>query len=72
MLGSFRTKPFTGELTVMAEKKRKRDEETSAGRRPSKKVAIGSPSQQIKVSVIDDGNEWMPVLGERSLSFCRL
>ena len=52
----------------MAEKKRKRPEERSDDRRPIKKVAIESPSQTIKVSVIDNGDEWVPVLGEGSLS----
>ena len=56
----------------MAEKKRKRPEERSDDRRPNKKVAIESPSQTIKVSVIDNGDEWVPVLGEGSLSFSRL
>ena len=55
----------------MAEKKRKRLEERADDRRPTKKVAIESPSQTIKVSVIDNGDEWVPVLGEGSLSFHR-
>ena len=50
----------------MAEKKRKRHEERSDDRRPSKKIAIESLSQNIKISVIDEGNEWIPVLGELS------
>lgn len=53
----------------MAEKKRKRLEERSDDRRPTKKAAIESPSQTIKVSVIDNGDEWVPVLGEGTLSF---
>ena len=55
----------------MAEKKRKRPEARSDDRRPIKKVAIEDPSQTIKVSVIDNGDEWVPVLGEGSLSFRR-
>ena len=56
----------------MIENKRKRQEGEHEERpegRPSKKVAIESPSQTIKVSVIEDCDEWVPVLGE---SFCRL
>ena len=55
----------------MVEKKRKRPEEGSDSRIPVKKVAIERPSSTIKVSVIDSGDEWVPVLGEGSLSFCR-
>ena len=55
----------------MAEKKRKRLEEKPGDRRPNKKVAIESPSQAIKVSVIDNSDEWVPVLGEGGLSFRR-
>ena len=51
---------------VMAERKRKRLEERSDDTRPSKKVAIESPSQDIKVSVVDEVDEWVPVLGEYS------
>ena len=49
----------------MSEKKRKRHEEGPDGP-PSKKFAKESPSQNIKVSVIEDGDEWLPVLGECS------
>ena len=49
----------------MSEKKRKRHEERPDGR-PSKKIAAERPSQNIKVSVIEDGDEWVPVLGECS------
>ncbi|CAD6563762.1 MAG: DNA-directed RNA polymerase I subunit rpa49 [Alectoria sarmentosa] len=45
----------------MSEKKRKRHEEGLDGP-PSKKFAKESPSQNIKVSVIEDGDEWLPVL----------
>lgn len=51
----------------MSEKKRKRYEEKSDGR-ASKKIASQGPSQNIKVSVIEDGDNWAPVLGECSLS----
>ena len=50
----------------MAEKKRKRYEERPDDRRPSKKVAIDALSQNVKVSVIEDGDDWVPVLGEHS------
>ena len=46
----------------MAEKKRKRHEERSDGR-PSKKLATESQSQNIQVSVVEDDDEWVPVLG---------
>ena len=55
----------------MAEKKRKRLEERSDDRRLNKKMAIESPLQTIKVSVIDNGDEWVPVLGKGSLNFRR-
>ena len=51
----------------MSEKKRKRYEEKPDGR-PSKKIASQAPSQNIKVSVIEDGDNWAPVLGACSLS----
>ena len=51
----------------MSEKKRKRYEEKPDGR-PSKKIASQGPSQNIKVSVIEDDDNWAPVLGECSLS----
>lgn len=54
-----------GARSKMSEKKRKRHEERPDGR-PSKEIARESPSQKIKVSVIEDGDEWMPVLGECS------
>lgn len=47
----------------MPEKKRKRQDEKHSGR-PSKKVALESQSDTVKVSVIEDGVEWAPVLGE--------
>lgn len=53
----------------MPEKKRKRHEE-KPDERPSKKIAMESPSQNIKVSVIEEDDEWVPVLGERSYRFC--
>ena len=49
----------------MSEKKRKRREERTDGR-PSKRLATESPAQKISVSVIEDGDEWGPVLGECS------
>lgn len=49
----------------MSDKKRKRQEEKVDGR-PSKKTATGNPSQTIEVSVIEAGDEWVPVLGECS------
>ena len=52
----------------MSEKKRKRNGERPEGR-PSEKIASEGPSQNIKVSVIEDGDDWVPVLGECSLSF---
>ncbi len=53
----------------MPEKKRKRNEESHDGR-PNKKAAIESPAQTIKVSVIEDGEQWAPVLGTwNSLSY---
>ena len=55
----------------MVERKRKRLEEGSDIRRPVKKVAIQDISKTIKVSVIDNGGEWVPVLGEGSLISCR-
>lgn len=55
----------------MPEKKRKRHEERPDGR-PSKKIATESPSRNIEVSVIEDGDEWVPVLGKGNKSFCWL
>lgn len=55
----------------MSEKKRKRPEGRSDGQ-PSKKIARESPSQKIKVSVIEDSDEWAPVLGECCSSSCWL
>lgn len=53
----------------MPEKKRKRNEESHDGP-PNKKAAIESPAQTIKVSVIEDGEQWAPVLGTwNSLSY---
>lgn len=49
----------------MSEKKRKRHEEMP-DKRTSKKIATVSPSQTIKVSVIEDRDEWVPILGECS------
>lgn len=56
---------------TMSEKKRKRHEDRPDGR-PSKKIATERPSQTIKVSVIDDNDEWVPILGECNWSFCWL
>ncbi len=47
----------------MTEKKRKRHEEGPDGP-PSKRIATERPPHSIKVSVIEDGDEWVPVLGE--------
>lgn len=47
----------------MSEKKRKRhDPKTQDGAR--KKVAVDGPSQNVKVSVIEDEDQWAPVLGK--------
>lgn len=45
----------------MTEKKRKRGEERLEGQ-PSKRVAMGKPSQTIKVSTVEDSHGWAPVL----------
>ena len=63
--------PFAPREHEMSEKKRKRHDERLDGR-PSKKIATESPSRNIKVSVIEDGDEWVPVLGECQKSFRRL
>ena len=55
----------------MSEKKRKRHEERPDGR-PSKKIATDRPPQNIRVSVIDDNDEWVPILGGCNWSFCWL
>ena len=47
----------------MSEKKRKRHSELSVDR-PNKKLVQESRSKAINVSIIDDGDEWRPVLGE--------
>lgn len=47
----------------MTEKKRKRNEERLEGQ-PSKRIAIENPSQTIKVSTVEDGDGWAPVLGQ--------
>ncbi len=57
--------PLADHQHEMSEKKRKRHEERPDGR-PSKKSAREIPSQNIKVSMIEDGDEWVPVLGECS------
>ncbi|KAK4693686.1 DNA-directed RNA polymerase I subunit RPA49, partial [Lecanoromycetidae sp. Uapishka_2] len=46
----------------MSERKRKRHEERQDDR-PNKQAAIESLSQTIKVSVIEDGEQWVPILG---------
>ena len=48
----------------MSEKKRKRDSQGKA-ERPHKKVAIASPSNldTVKVSVLQEVEEWTPLLG---------
>ena len=46
----------------MSDKKRKRPG-TVSNDRPHKKVAIQSPAQNVKVSVIEDGDDSLPVLG---------
>ena len=46
----------------MAEKKRKRHEERPDGR-PSKKLVMEGQSQNIQVSVVEDDDQWVPVLG---------
>ena len=51
----------------MSEKKRKRHEERPDGG-CFKRIASENPCQNIKVSVIEDGDDWVPVLGECSLS----
>ncbi|MCJ1456182.1 DNA-directed RNA polymerase I subunit rpa49 [Mycoblastus sanguinarius] len=45
----------------MSEKKRKRTGHTPNAR-PHKKLAKESPHQTVKISVIEDGDHWMPVL----------
>lgn len=58
-------RPFAPRQHNMPEKKRKRHEERHEERpdgRPSKKIATKSPSRNIEVSVIEDGDEWVPVL----------
>ena len=51
----------------MSEKKRKRHEERPDGG-SFKRIASETLSQNIKVFVIEDGDDWVPVLGECSLS----
>lgn len=46
----------------MSEQKRKRDEERPDGR-PKRKVTFDIPPWPIKVSVIEDDDQWTPVLG---------
>ena len=46
----------------MFDKKRKRHDAASSGR-PHKKAATESPPQNIQVSVIENGDEWAPLLG---------
>ena len=46
----------------MSEKKLKGHSELPIDR-PTKKIAQGSRSKAINVSLIDDGDEWSPVLG---------
>ncbi len=47
----------------MSEKKRKRHE-SKAQDLPRKKAAVNDLPKDIKVSVIEDGDPWAPVLGE--------
>ena len=47
----------------MTEKKRKRDEEKLEGQ-PSKRIAMETPSQTIKVSTVEDSDGLAPVLGQ--------
>ena len=46
----------------MSEKKRKRHSELSADR-PNKKLAQESRLKAINVSLLENGDEWSPVLG---------
>lgn len=47
----------------MSEKKRKRhDSKAQDGAR--KKIALDGPAQNVKVSVIEDEEQWAPVLGK--------
>ena len=46
------------------EKKRKRSAEN--GVRPSKKAVLDTPSQVIKVSILQDTGDWAPVIGKSS------
>ncbi|SLM41285.1 RNA polymerase I associated factor, A49-like [Lasallia pustulata] len=45
-----------------AEKKRKRKRAAENGDHPSKKVVIDSPSQVVKVSILQDTGDWAPVI----------
>ncbi|KAL2036944.1 hypothetical protein N7G274_010369 [Stereocaulon virgatum] len=45
----------------MSDKKRKRSG-VASNDRPHKKIALQSPAQTVKVSVIEDGDDWTPVL----------
>lgn len=47
-----------------AEKKRKRKRAAENGDHPSKKVVIDSPSQVVKVSILQDTGDWAPVIGK--------
>jgi hypothetical protein len=47
----------------MSEKKRKR-QESRVHENPRKKAALDDVSPDVKVSVIEDGDPWAPVLGE--------
>ena len=53
----------------MCDKKRKRHDVAFSGR-PHKKAATESPPQNIQVSVIEDGDEWAPVLGAYIQTHC--
>jgi len=46
----------------MSEKKRKSNDDP-INQRPQKIVATGPPANNIKVSLLEDGGEWQPVLG---------
>lgn len=46
----------------MSEKKRKRQDGKYSDR-PHKKTAIEGPPENVKVSIIEDGDQWTPILG---------
>ena len=53
----------------MSDKKRKRHDAASSGR-PHKKAATESPPENIQISVIENGDEWAPVLGAYIQNHC--